>query len=135
MASQPTKRELTLLTPQELLLSRLPGLLSLWTHDRARGTGAYRTARDLLAAWCGLQRLVLPEAPSEACRVGAIIQDDAALFVDAILSQDFEFGSWLQEMEQLDADWDLGREEAEELEWRTHEAFDVLDHTETRGAA
>jgi hypothetical protein len=33
-------------------------------------------------------------------------------------------------METLDTEWDLGREEAEELEWRTRQAFDALDRTE-----
>ncbi|HEY7428764.1 MAG TPA: hypothetical protein VH682_31325 [Gemmataceae bacterium] len=131
MTFHATEHEPTLLTPQELLLSRLPGLLSLWKHDRDRGTDAYRTAQDLVAAWSGLQRLVLPQGPSEAlCRVDEIIHDDMALFLEAILSHDFDHESWLREMEKLDTDWDLGCEEAEELEWRTHEAFDALDRTE-----
>src|SRR5439155_6299182 len=121
----------TLLTPQELLLSRLPGLLSLWKHDRDRGTSAYRTAQDLVATWSGLQRLVLPQGPSEALRrVDEVIRDDTALFLEAILSHDFDCESWLREMEKLDTDWDLGREEAKELECRTREAFDALDRAE-----
>jgi hypothetical protein len=103
----------------------------LWKHDRDRGTGAYRTAQDLVAAWSGLQRLVLPKDPSEALRhVDEVIRDDTALFLEAIVSHDFDCESWLREMEKLDTDWDLGREEAEELEWRTREAFEALDRTE-----
>jgi hypothetical protein len=119
------------LTPQELLLSRLPGLLSLWNHDRGRETGAYRTARDLVAAWSGLQRLVLPPRPSEALRqADEVIRDDAALLLEAILADNFDCHTWLREVEALDTAWDVGREEAEELEWRTREAFDALDRTD-----
>lgn len=129
MTFQTTEHKPTRLTPQELLLSRLPGLLSLWKHDRR--TGAYRTAQDLVAVWSGLQRLVLPQNSSEALRrVEDVIRDDAALLLEAILSHDFDCESWLREMEKLDTDWDLGCEEAEELEWRTCEAFDALDRTE-----
>ena len=131
MTFHTTEHEPTLLTPQELLLSQLPGLLSLWKHDRAFGPSAYRTAQDLVAVWSGLQRLVLPERSSEVLhRLDEVIHDDTALFLEAIISHDFDCESWLREMEELDADWDLGREEAEELEWRTREAFDALDRTE-----
>jgi ATP-dependent helicase HepA len=131
MTFRTTEHGPILLTPQELLLSRLPGLLSLWKHDRDRGTGAYRTAQDLVAAWSGLQRLVLPQDPGETfCRVDEAIRDDTSLFLEAIVSHDFDCESWLREMEKLDTDWDLGREKAEDLEWRTREAFDALDRTE-----
>jgi hypothetical protein len=62
--------------------------------------------------------------------VDEIIRDDRVLLLEAILSHDFDFDSWLQEMEKLDADWDLAGEEAEELEWRTRTAFDRVDRTE-----
>jgi len=62
--------------------------------------------------------------------VDEVIQDDTALFLEAIISHNFDCESWLRQMEKLDADWDLGREEAEELEWRTREAFDALDRME-----
>src|SRR5438477_7719227 len=120
MSFHTKEHEPTLLTPQELLLSRLPGLLSLWEHDRNRGRGAYRTGQALVAAWSGLQRLVLPQGPSETLRrADEVIRDDTALFLEAIVSHDFDCQSWLREMEKLDTDWELGREEAEELEWRT----------------
>jgi superfamily II DNA or RNA helicase len=114
-----------------MLLSRLPGLLSLWSHDRDCGAGVYQTAQDLVAAWSGLQRLALPQPPTEALRrADEVIRTDGALFFEAILAHDFDGVSWLREMEKLDADWDHGREDAEELEWRTREAFDELDRTE-----
>src|SRR5262245_5364929 len=120
MTSHEPEHEPTLLTPQELLLSRLPGLLSLWKHDRDHGARAYGTAQDLVAAWSSLQRMVLPDPPSSSLqRVDQVIQADAPRLLEAALSHDFDYESWLRVMEKLDTDWDRGREEAEELEWRT----------------
>jgi len=62
--------------------------------------------------------------------VDEVIDQDTARFADAIASHRFEYESWLSQIEKLDREWDLGREEAEELEWRTREAFDELDRTE-----
>lgn len=125
------KHEPTLLTPQELLLSRLPGLLSLWQYDREAGAAAKGTALDLVATWSGLQRLVLPQPPTETSRrADEVIRDDAALLLQAVISHEFDCASWLREMEKLDSDWDQASEEPEELEWRTREAFDALDRAE-----
>src|SRR5262249_7474543 len=112
--------EPTLLLPQELLLSRLPGLLSLWEHDREGGTGANGTAEDLVATWSGLQRLHPVNPPTEALgRADEVIRQDMDRFRNAIVSLNFDCQSWLRGMEKLDADWDLGQEEVEDLEWRT----------------
>ncbi len=131
MRSRTMEHGLAPLTPQELLLSRLPGLSSLWSHDRDGGTGAYRTAQDLVAAWSGLQRLRSAQPSSETLRrVDDVIRDDAGLLLDAIFSDEFDRERWLREMEKIDTEWELGRLEADELEWRTREAFDALDRTE-----
>jgi hypothetical protein len=96
MTFHTTEHEPSLLTPQDLLLSRLPGLLSMWEHDRDGGTGAYLTAQDLVAAWSGLQRLVPPQEPCETLRrVDEVIHDNTALLLEAIISQDFDRESWL----------------------------------------
>jgi SNF2 family DNA or RNA helicase len=131
MTFHPNEREPALLTPHELLLSRLPGLLSLWTDDRERGRDAYQTARELVAAWAGLQRLVLPEHSSDILRrADEVIHDDMSRFLDAMLSHDFNFESWHRVMDDLDTDWDSNCLEADELEWRTSQAFEALDRTE-----
>ena len=131
MTLQTTKHEPARLTPQDLLLSSLPGLLSLWKHDRNSESSRSRTALDLVVAWSGLQRVVLPDSPGQYLQtLEQIIRDDGALILEAILSHEFDCEAWQRQMEQLDDAWDLGREEAEELEWRTREAFDALDRTE-----
>ena len=131
MTPQTTGHKPTRLTPQDLLLSRLPGLLSLWEHDRNRETFQCRTALDLVVAWSGLQRLVLPDPPSQYWQpLEKVMRDDASLLLEAVLSHEFDCESWHRQVERLDDAWDAGREEAEELEWRTREAFDALDRTE-----
>jgi hypothetical protein len=121
------------LSPHALLVSQLPGLLSLWKYDREGGKMWLRTGLGLITAWVGLQRLGPPQRPSEWLpRLDEVIRDDAANFLAVALASRFEYESWRREVEQIDTAWDrdLSREEAEELEWRSEQAFNGLDHAE-----
>src|SRR4051794_34828521 len=111
------------LTPQELLLSKLPGLLDLWEHDHGKDSVERRTSQDVVALWSGLQRLVLPVPPGDRLRqLDHLVGEAGGRFVTSILVHEFDCRSWLTTMEELDAAWDRGEEPPEELEWRTREA-------------
>ena len=131
MTPDTIENQLGRLTPHELLLSKLPSLLDIWNHARGSGVFDPRIAQDLVAAWSGLQRLVLPDPPSKAAqRLDQIVHADAVRLFDEVLSHHFDYDSWQTKMVELDADWDRGHEAAEELEWRTQETFNSLDRTE-----
>lgn len=62
--------------------------------------------------------------------VTELILDNTPRFLDEVQAHTFDCQAWMREMQVLDQEWDRGLEEAEELEWRTSEAFDALDRTE-----
>src|SRR5262245_12164863 len=122
MESQPSR-----LTPHELISSKLPGLLDLWENTRSSGDFEQRTSQDLIAAWAGLQRLVLPDPPSSVVEhLDQIVRDVSARLVESGISHHFDCNSWQVKLEKLDSDWDQGLQTAEELEWQTLNAFNAL---------
>jgi hypothetical protein len=131
MTHKPAKQKPTFLSPQTLLLGKLPGLLSLWKHDHDHNQMRGHTGKELVAVWASLERLVLPEPPSENFRpLAELIRDQREVFLEATLTTPFDGDSWRKEMAKIDAEWDLGWETAEELEWQTQMRFDSLDQAE-----
>jgi hypothetical protein len=131
MKSSASNQKPILLSPQDLLLSRLPGLLSLWESDRGNDAARTRTGQDIVAAWSGLQRLALPDPPGDRVQdLEQRIGDDLALLLDALFACRFDADSWRRRMEEIDAEWDRGEQEAEELEWRTQQLFEEFDRAE-----
>ena len=133
MTSRGTMIEPTPLSPHDLLLSELPGLLSLWKYDRAGGKMWQRTGLGIIVAWAGLQRLVAQQPPSDwHQRLDELMLVDATIFLEVALASRFEYESWRRDVEQINTAWDrdLSREEAEDLEWRSEQTFEALDHAE-----
>jgi hypothetical protein len=85
-------------------------------------------ARAVLAAWAGLRRLQMGEPDPDEERLKALVNDDGArlarLACEGIL---FDADAWLGRAAELDRAWDEG-EEAEELDWQTHQLLEQLDH-------
>jgi hypothetical protein len=111
------------LTPRELLTSRLPALLGSW--ERAPTP---ETAQALLAVWAGLRRLAAGKADRDEDRLQAMVREDAPRLTGLACAEPlFDLDDWLLCAEYLDRAWDKGEEEAEELDWQTHELFERLD--------
>src|SRR5262245_23454100 len=119
------------LSPPDLLLGRVPGLCALWKRDREHPTRGAATARDLLAVWAGLQRLVVPSEQREGFdRLDGLVRTgEARPFFQAVASYRFDLNEWQEELRRLEEEWDLAGGDTEQLERRTRQAFEALDRT------
>ncbi len=117
------KKRPTPLSPRELLLGELPGAMSLW--ERAPAPHA---AQTVLALWAGLQRLAKIDPDPARDRLDDLVRAEAARLV-RLASQEtvLDVDDWLRQGKDLDRAWEAGDDEAEEIDWRTHQLFERLD--------